>query len=206
MKTITYTVGNGLYLNITNRCTNNCDFCIRNNGDGAYGSDSLWLDREPTVEEIEEAIDIAEPEKYDEVVFCGYGEPTFRLFDMLLICKWLKKRYPGVKIRLNTNGQASLIQGYDTAPFFEGCLDVVSVSLNHPEAEGYDRICHSTYGELAFEAVLSFASEVKKYVPKTMMSVVRETLSEEELVKCRDICNAIGVELKVRTYISPGEN
>ena len=35
--TITYEVGNSLYLIITKRCSNRCDFCIRQNGDGAYG-------------------------------------------------------------------------------------------------------------------------------------------------------------------------
>ena len=79
--TITYEVDGGLYINITNRCSNRCEFCIRNNGDGAYGSDSLWLVREPTLEEISESVFSRELTKYKEVVFCGYGEPTYRLAD-----------------------------------------------------------------------------------------------------------------------------
>lgn len=205
MMTITYTVEDGLYVNMTNRCTNRCDFCIRNNGASAYGSESLWLEREPTVEEIKEALANADPMAYREVVFCGYGEPTMRLFDMLLVCKWLKSRYPEIPIRINTNGQASLITGYDVAPFFEGCFDVVSVSLNSPTAIGYDRICHSIYGEDTLNAVIDFTAKVKNYVPETMMSVVRETLSESELAECRAICDRIGVKLKVRTYIGPDD-
>ena len=71
---IAYEVADGLYLNITNRCSNRCDFCIRNNGDGAYGSDSLWLEREPTVSEILDAVFSHDLTSYSEIVFCGYGE------------------------------------------------------------------------------------------------------------------------------------
>ena len=76
---ITYEVENSLYVNITNKCSNRCVFCIRNNGDTAYGSDPLWLEREPTVQEIIDSILEREVEKYSEIVFCGYGEPSFRL-------------------------------------------------------------------------------------------------------------------------------
>ncbi|MBR2453502.1 MAG: radical SAM protein, partial [Clostridia bacterium] len=113
--TITYTVGNGLYVNITNRCPNNCTFGIRNNGEGAYGSDSLWLDREPTEDEIFESIVSSDPIKYSELVFCGYGEPTERLDTLIAVAKRVKAKYPELSIRVNTNGLSDLINGRDTS-------------------------------------------------------------------------------------------
>ena len=123
--TVTYEVDSGLYLNITNRCSNRCEFCIRNNGDGAYGSEPLWLVREPTVEEILESVFSRDLKKYSEIVFCGYGEPTYRLPDVIYVAKEIKKAYPDIPIRINTNGQSDLILGYNTAEMFRGAIDVV---------------------------------------------------------------------------------
>lgn len=203
---ITYRVGDGLYVNVTNRCTNRCDFCIRNNGDGAYGSDSLWLEREPTAEEILDAIFKIDPNTYSEIVFCGYGEPSYRLADIVTVAKEVKRRIPEVKIRINTNGQSDLIFGRNTAPDYEGAFDSVSISLNAPTAEGYDRICHSKFGMSAFDAMLKFASEVQKYVPDTVLSVVREFISDKELSLSEELAKKRGVRLKIRDYIAPSKS
>ena len=200
--TIIYEVDSGLYINMTNRCTNCCEFCIRNNGDGAYGSDSLWLEREPTVDEIIADVFSREVEKYSEIVFCGYGEPTFRIDELRSVALAIKEKYPNMKIRVNTNGHAALIHGDGVEKFFSGCVDVVSVSLNTPSAEKYNAICHPVYKEKAFSALISFAGNVKKYVQKTLFSVVRQTLTEKELEECEKIARSVGVELKVRDYIS----
>ena len=135
--TIAYTVGDGLYLNITNQCTNSCDFCIRNNGDGAYGSDSLWLEREPSAEEVLDAVREYDLSDFSELVFCGYGEPTYRLDVMLCVCRKIKSEYPDTKIRLNTNGHASRIAGRDVSGELAGLVDTVSISLNSSDATGY---------------------------------------------------------------------
>ena len=200
---ITYFVGNGLYVNMTNRCSNRCDFCIRNNADGAYGSDSLWLEREPTVEETVSAILSHSESEYSEIVFCGYGEPSYRLPDVILVAKEIKRLRPDTKIRINTNGQSDLIFGRNTAPDYLGAFDSVSISFNAPTPEGYDKICHSRFGAAAFDAMMNFAKEVKKFVPDTVFSVVREFISEEELSLCREISDKTGVRLKVRDYIPP---
>ena len=200
--TVTYEVDSGLYLNITNRCSNRCEFCIRNNGDGAYGSEPLWLVREPTVEEILENVFSRDLKKYSEIVFCGYGEPTYRLSDAVYVAKEIKKAYPDIPIRINTNGQSDLILGYNTAEMFRGAFDVVSISLNTPSAEKYAEICHPVFREAAYAAMLDFARNVKNYVQKVLLSVVRETLTEEELCECEKIAKRIGVSLKVRNYIS----
>lgn len=203
--TITYEVDSGLYINVTNRCTNNCNFCIRQNGDGAYGSDSLWLVREPTVDEVLADVFSRDLTKYSELVFCGYGEPTMRLYDIREIALGIKKRYPSIKIRVNTNGHSDLVFGTDTAPLYKDAFDVVSISLNTPSAEKYVEMCHPVYQKTAFDALLTFAKNVNKYVQSTLLSVVRQTLTPDELEKCRKIADDLGVTLKVRDYISKDE-
>lgn len=200
---ITYIVEDKLYVNVTNKCSNRCEFCIRNNGDGAYGSDSLWLEREPTLDEILDSIFSRDLTVFPELVFCGYGEPTYRLDDIIYVARAVKERYPEMKIRINTNGHSDLIQGRNTAPDYEGVIDIVSISLNTPSAERYQQICHSIYGEESFEALLRFASEVKHYVPTVMLSAVKETLTPDEIEQCRMICSDLGVTLRLRDYIPP---
>ena len=201
--TITYEVENGLYINITNRCSNSCEFCIRKNGDGAYGSDSLWLIREPSIEEIKEDIDKRDLSKYSEVVFCGYGEPSYRLREAREIALYIKSKVPSLPIRINTNGHSDLIHGIDTAHLYKDAFDTVSISLNTPSPERYAEICHPIYKEKAFFALLVFAKNVNNYVQNTLFSVVKETLSESELAECEKIAKDCNVTLKVRTYIPP---
>ena len=200
---ITYIVEDKLYVNVTNKCSNRCEFCIRNNGDGAYGSDSLWLEREPTRDEILDSIFSRDLTVFPELVFCGYGEPTYRLDDIICVAKAVKERYPEMKIRINTNGHSDLIQGRNTAPDYEGVIDIVSISLNTPSAERYQQICHSIYGEESFESLLRFAAEVKHYVPTVLLSAVKETLTPDEIEQCRKICSDLGVTLRLRDYIPP---
>ena len=196
--TITYVVENSLYINLTNRCSNRCDFCIRNNGDGAYGSDSLWLEHEPTENEIMQALEERNIESYDEIVFCGYGEPTERLETLVSVAKKLKAKH-NCKIRVNTNGQSDLLYGKDTAPMFKDAVDTVSISLNAPSAEKYDRLCHPKFGLEAWPAILRFTEEVKQYVPDVTMSVVGGTIPEQDVDICRQIAQTkLGVKFRVR--------
>ena len=133
--TIAYAVGKNLYLNITNRCPCACTFCIRTMCDGAYGSDPLWLDHEPSMEEIREALDKEDLSHYQEVVFCGFGEPTERLETLCETAKLLKAR--GVKtIRINTNGLSDLIHGRKTAADLKGLVDI----LPKPELEAAQQL------------------------------------------------------------------
>ncbi len=200
--TITYEVDDGLYINITNRCSNACSFCIRNNGSGAYGSDPLWLLREPTVDEILASVFERDLTKYKEVVFCGYGEPTYRLSEAREVAFKIKEKYPDMRIRMNTNGQSDLILGMQTAPLFKDAFDALGISLNTPNAKEYVKLCRPIFGEAAFNCLLRFAKEAKDYVPDVLLSVVRQTLTEEELFACECLAKEAGVALKIREYIS----
>ena len=200
---ITYIVDGSLYVNMTNRCSNRCEFCIRNNGDGAYGSDSLWLEREPTLEETLESVFSHDLTAFPELIFCGYGEPSYRLPDAVAVARAVKEKHPSIRIRINTNGHSDLIWNKDTAPMYEGAFDVVSISLNTPNPQRYQEICHSKFGEESHSALISFAERVKCYVPKVILSLVRETLTETEIEECQRIADKAGVTLRIRDYIGP---
>ena len=200
---ITYEVGDGLYVNVTNRCTNSCSFCVRSVADGTYGE--LWLDREPTVEEIVDSITNADPTKYSEIVFCGYGEPTVRFYDIILVANRIKRQFPDVKIRINTNGHANLIYGKDVTPLMRDVIDSVSISLNTASAEDYVKVCAPEFGLSAYEGLLDFAAKAKNYVPFVCFSVVRESIPDEDIERCREIAERCGVTLKVREMIKNSE-
>lgn len=195
---ITYKLGDSLYVNMTNRCSNKCDFCIRNYGDGISDSGSLWLDREPTVKEASDDI-LKNYKGCREIVFCGYGEPLIRLDDVLSVIRAVKPAI-NMPVRINTNGQADLIHGRETAKELQGLVDTVSISLNAPDAKGYDAVCHSDYGEKAYEAILKYASDCKEYVPNVIFSVV-DVLSSDDIEKCRATAEKIGVKFRVREMI-----
>ncbi len=198
--TITYELGNSLYVNLTNKCSNDCSFCLRNNHSDVNGEDNLWLDREPTVEEIKADFLKRDMKKYDSVVFCGFGEPLERFDDVIAVGKWLKDTY-GIKIRVNTNGHANLIHKRDVTPEMAGIIDSVSISLNTDNPEEYQEICKSIFGEEAFFALQDFGKKATKYVPEVIFSVVDTTISKEQIENCRKIAEDCGVKFRLREYI-----
>lgn len=201
MMTITYVVKNGIYVNMTNRCPCACTFCLRQNGDGIFGSGPLWLEREPSVKEVCDSIDTWELAEYDEVVFCGYGEPTERLEELLQVAAHIKEK-SDIKIRINTNGLSDLICGERTAPKLKGLIDTVSVSLNATNKEEYFRMVRPKFGPDSYDAMLRFTKECTEYVPNVIMTVVDVVTSKEEQERCREICEALGATLRVRPYES----
>lgn len=198
--TILYEVHNGLYVNLTNRCSCACTFCVRQTDDSVGKSDTLWLEHEPTFEEVMAAFDDFDMSKYEELVFCGFGEPT-EAFDTLKRVAAEAKRRWNIPVRVNTNGQGSLINERDIAPEFKGIVDTVSISLNTPNAEEYLKLTRSRYKEQAFPAMLEFAREVKKYVPNVVMSTVGTTITHEEEEQCQTLCNELGVTYRIRPWI-----
>ena len=199
MMTITYRVKNGIYINMTNRCPCACTFCLRKNGDSVYGSDPLWLDREPTVEEVIESIEKWCLSDYEEIVFCGYGEPTERLHDLLRVAAYLKSK-SNIKIRINTNGLSDLIHGERTAPLLKGLIDTVSVSLNATNKEDYLKTVRPRFGIGSYDAMLAFTRDCVAFVPTVMMTIVDTVTTEEEQKKAKEICNTIGATLRIRPY------
>ena len=196
---ILYEVHNNLYVNMTNKCPCACTFCLRQTRDEMNGSGSLWLEREPSVDEVKAEFEKFDMTKYDEVVFCGFGEPTERLSDMLTVCRFIKDTYH-MPIRVNTNGLSDLVNGRDTAPEFEGLVDTISISLNTPNPERYLELTRSKFGIGSFDAMIKFAGNVKKYVPNVVMSTVSTTLTEDEEKECAKICDSIDVTYRIRPF------
>ncbi len=199
MADIIYTYAGSAYMNITNKCPCSCIFCIRSNGDGLGSAESLWLKKDPTIDEIKSEIDNFDFSPYNEVVFCGYGEPTQALDNLIEAAKYLKEKH-ALKIRLNSNGLSDLVNRKPTAHLLEGVVDSISISLNAPDAESYQRVTRSKFGEEAYPALLKFAEDCKKYIPNVKFTVV-DVLSEDEIAECKKISEKMGIPLRVREWI-----
>lgn len=197
--TILYPIYGNLYVNMTNRCPCACTFCLRQNDDELNGSGNLWLEREPTVEEVKAEFDKFPPDSYKDLVFCGYGEPTERLEELLEVAEFAKKKF-GKKVRVNTNGLANLMYGKDVTPLFQGKVDEVSISLNTPDPQKYLELTRNKFGIASFEGMLKFAKEIKQYVPNVTMTTVETTITREEEEKCRKICEELGVNYRIRPF------
>ncbi len=203
--TITYEYEGALYVNLTNRCNCACVFCLRHGkAQGSiYTEDSLWLEREPTREEALADFLKRDVPSYREIVFCGYGEPTYRIDDLLWLVDRLKEcfgdRLPPV--RINTNGHANLIHGRDVCPELKGRIDTLSISLNSSSAAEYAAICRPREGEAAYQAMLDFTRKAAKYVPNVVMTIVDKDKTPEEIERCRQIARDLGVRLRVRAFI-----
>lgn len=186
-----------IYVNLTNNCPCACTFCLRNTKEMAE-SNSLWLKKEPTAQEV-----IGEFEKYDlakfnEIIFCGFGEPLTRLDDLLEVAKYLKNRSSN-PIRVNTNGLADLIHKKETAPLLKDLINTVSISLNASNAEEYFRLTRSKFGIESYDAMLKYAVSCKEYVPNVVLTVV-DCIGQEEIDACQAVCYTIGVPLRVRAF------
>ncbi len=189
----------GVYVNLTNQCTCACTFCLRSLKEMAE-EHSLWLKKESSADEVIAELSALPWEKVEEIVFCGFGEPTMRLDVLLEILRWIRAEHRGIKTRLNTNGLSDLFHGRDTAPDFDGLLDTVSISLNASNAERYLELTRSRFGMKSFEAMLAFAEHAKKYVPDVVLTVVDHVEDDGEIARCRELCAARGLRLRVRPY------
>jgi TatD family-associated radical SAM protein len=166
-----------------------------------YGSDSLWLEREPTAEEVISELSACDLAKEKEVVFCGYGEPTERLEVLLEVAGYLKREWPGIKVRLNTNGLGDLVNSRDTAALMAGKFDVVSVSLNASDAERYAEVCRPRFGVISHSRLLEFAASAVAVVPEVVLTVVGEPVTgREEQERCRIIAERIGAKFRERAF------
>lgn len=201
MADIIYTLEGGTYFNITNQCPCSCAFCIRSQGDAVGEAKNLWFEngREPSFEEIKNAIDAYDFSSVDEAVFCGYGEPTCRYDELLSTAKYLKKVKPSIRLRLNTNGLSDLINNKPTAEEIGLAFDSVSVSLNEPDSEQYDKITRNIYKGRAYDAMLKFTKECAKHCADVRMSVV-DVIGKDNIEKSRKIAEALGAKFVCRSF------
>lgn len=193
--TYTYQIGENLYINLTNRCSNRCTFCVRN-GKTRYEGHELWLrGGEPTVEQV--TSQIGDPKRYHEIVFCGFGEPTYRLSEMLEIAEYVHER--GGKTRLNTNGHGNFLNERNIAPELKGKIDGINISLNAPDESEYNAACQPLIQD-AFAEMLDFAKSCKESDLNCWFSVV-DIIGKEKVEKCRKVAEDVGIPLRIREYI-----
>ena len=183
-----------LPINVPCRCT----FCIRNTEDAIGEASNLWFDHEPSLEEIYKAIDEFDFTDCNEVVFCGYGEPTMALEKLIEVSKYVRERYP-FRIRLNTNGLSDLIHNRSTAKDVCQAVDSVSISLNMPDAVSYNEVVRPAYGEKSFDAMLKFARDCKQYIDDVRFTVV-DVIGEKKVEQSKIVAAQNGIPLRVRKY------
>ena len=194
--TLLYPIENSLYVNITNLCCCKCVFCVRDITDSVGGSDSLWLDHEPTMDELKAELEKFNLDDYEEVVFCGYGEPLMRINELIEFANYIKTK-KNIKIRINTNGLSDLIHKKKTAVLLKDAIDAVSISLNAPNEEVYLKVAKPAFGIKSFDAMLNFAKDCKTYIKEVCFSVVDE-ISEQEIQQSQELANSLGIPLRVR--------
>ena len=200
MADILYTYKNQVYANITNRCNCSCTFCIRSHQDSVGDAETLWHKEDPSAEEIKAAMDAFDFTGYDELVYCGYGEPTCRLDVLLETAKYARENY-GVSIRINTNGLGCLEHGRDIIPDLVGVVlifDALSISLNSPAETEYNKVTRPRFSN-AFPSMLKFAKEAHKVIPSVQLSIV-DVLPKAQIAACKELAASLGVPLKIRKY------
>lgn len=195
---IVYTYKNKVYLNITNKCPCACTFCIRSKKDAIGSADSLWLNHNPSFEEVKQALEGFNLENCEEIIFCGYGEPT-NSFDVLIkTAKYIREKFK-IKTRVNTNGLGNLINERNIVKELCENVDAVSISLNCSNKEDYLKTVRPKFGIKSYDAMLDFAKECKEYTDNVLLSVV-DVIGNEEVEKCRKIADSINIPLRVRKY------
>ena len=183
------------YANLTNKCCCACTFCIRKNGKSVGNAENLWLSKEPNMDDIIKDLGAFGLEKYSELVFCGYGEPTYALDNLIKTAAYVKEHYD-IKLRINTNGLGDLINGKNIVPLLEPYIDSISISLNAPDKYKYNELCSPAF-ENAFESILVFTDNCKGKIPEITLSVVN-VLSQEDIEKCRMIAQSKDVNFRIR--------
>ena len=187
-----------IYVNLTNRCPCACTFCLRTTKKMAE-TNSLWLQKEPTIEEVIAEFESIDISLYDEIIFCGFGEPTERLDAIIEISKYIKKRNSNMPTRINTIGFGDLINKKEIAPLLKDLIDTVSISLNAPTAEEFYEITKNKFGIESYEAMKKFAVSCKSYIPNVVFTVV-DCIGEDDIKASQKVCDDLGIKLRVRPF------
>ena len=190
--TIRYDLHGSRYLNVTSRCTLRCAFCPKFNGSWTVSGYDLRLHDEPDANQLIAAA--GDPGTFQEIVFCGLGEPTLRLYTVLEVGAELRQR--GVRVRLNTDGLANLVYGRDITPDLEDSIDAISISLNAQNEDIYNRHCRPPMPG-AFEAVLDFTARAREFVPSVILTAI-DGLPGVDIPACREIAEQLGVGFRRR--------
>lgn len=200
MNTIAYVYGDNLYLNITNRCMMACPYCIKHKWSNDFRGNDLKLDKEPSIEEVIKAIE--DPKKYNEIIFCGYGDALVNPQAVIEISKWVKNN--GGKVRINTAGLANKYHNKNILPELKGLVDVISISLNGSDPKEFNELNRPMFKEESFDEIISFAKLAKEYIPTVVITAVE--LPGLDISKVERIVKEAGVNFRVRPYLDEKEN
>ncbi len=197
--TIAYALRGNCYLNVTSRCTLRCGFCPKFNHTWVIGGADLRLHQEPSMDQV--LATVGEPRIYQEIVFCGLGEPTLRLYDVLDIAAALHQR-GARRVRIDTDGLANLVYGRDVTPDLEGPIDALSISLNAQNEEIYDRHCRPTLPH-SYAAMLEFADRARDFVPDITLTAI-DGLEGVSMAACEEVARRLGVKFRRRVLNDVG--
>jgi TatD DNase family protein len=195
MNTIVYVFGENLYLNITNRCTMACPYCIKNKWDNNFNGNNLKLEKEPSAKEVIESI--CDPKKYKEIIFCGYGDALIRIEEVKEIAKWIKEN--GGTVRINTAGLANAYHDKNILPELKGLVDIISISLNGANSEEHNRINNPMLKDKSFDEIIKFVTEAKKYISEVVVTVVE--FPGFDTSKVKEIADKLDVRFRSRPYL-----
>ncbi len=204
MNNYVYELEGKLYINLTNLCTNNCVFCIRDIKDDVVGA-NLFLDSEKLdVCEVKKQLDNIKPQNYKEIVFCGYGEPILKLEELKQVAQYIKEKYPHLKTRINTNGQGNLIYKRNIVPELKGIIDSVSISFNGENKDVYDKISLPKI-ENAYQGMKDFIKEcVKENIETTATIVTGYKDYKVDLDSCKRQIEELGAKFRERPWLDNG--
>lgn len=199
---LVYELDGKIYINLTNKCTNDCIFCLRKDKDDVCGQ-QLWLDDEnSTAQDV-----ISQLNNFkisSEVIFCGYGEPMLKLDVLKEVAGYIKKNYSDTKIRVNTNGHANYVYKRNVVPELKGFVDEFSVSLNGVSEEEYDELSQPVF-KGAYKEVKKFIKSCSDEGIDVVASVVEGYKGRHiDLEKCEQIANSLGAKFRIREWIQNG--
>lgn len=207
---LVYLLDGKIYINLTNRCTNDCIFCLRKDKDDVVGQ-TLWLDDEnSTAQDVIKQFEVKKNEllstnlPFTETIFCGYGEPMLKFDELKQVAKYIKEKYPKTRIRVNTNGHANYIYKKNIVPECKGLIDEFSVSLNGATKVEYDELSQPKFAQ-AYEEVKNFIKACSDEKISVVASVVEGYKGRHlDLKKCEEIANNLGAKFRVREWIKNG--
>ena len=201
---LVYLLDGKVYINLTNSCTNNCVFCIRDIKDDVVGANLFLSSENVKAEDVIAQLEKIHEKLSSEIIFCGYGEPMLKLDIIKEVAKYIKEKYPNTIIRINTNGQANLVYKRNVLPELKGLIDKFSISLNGENEEVYNRISLPKI-EGAYAAVKDFIKEtVKEGFDTTATIVTGYKNYDVDMQKCIEITKDLGAKFRERPWIENG--